>query len=105
MKLLLNFLGILIYFLMRYINRTDQATKISIIYWVKDNWPEFLVITMFDLVLMILLLSGGLTIDLNKYLPSLPDGVAFVGDMAICFLIGLILSSAIYEMFKSKVKK
>ncbi|KKP52072.1 MAG: hypothetical protein UR43_C0015G0008 [candidate division TM6 bacterium GW2011_GWF2_33_332] len=105
MKILLNILGIVLYFILKYINRTDQTTKLSPIFWIKDNWPESLAIVMFDLVLMILLMAGGITIDLNKYLPALPDGVAFVGDLAICFFIGIFLSSGIYELFKAKQKK
>lgn len=105
MKIVLNMLGIIIYFLMRYINRADQTTKLSPLFWAKDNWPELLVITFFDLALMLLLLAGGLTVDLNKYIPALPDGIAFVGDLAICFIVGLFLSSGIYEMFKSKTQK
>lgn len=105
MKILLNFLGIVLYFLLRYNNRTDQTTKPSISFWFKDNWPEFLAIGLFDLVIMLLLVAGGVTIDLNKYLPALPDGVAFVGDLAISFFIGLVLAAGIYELFKTKTKK
>ena len=105
MKILLNILGIALYFLIRYNKRTDKSVKFSHEFWLNDNWPETVAILIFDLVLMILLFKGGLEIDLNKYLPALPDGVAFVGDLSICFFIGLILSAAIYNLFKTKVKK
>lgn len=105
MKILLNFLGIVLYFLMRFQNRTDKTLEPDIKFWFKDNWVELTIITLFDVSLMLLLLKGGLVIDLNKYFPSLPDGVAFTGDLAICFLIGLVLASAVYELIKTKQKK
>jgi len=105
MKILLNFLGILLYFLMRYNGRTNKETEPDIKFWIKDNGVELLIITLFDVSLMLLLLKGGVVIDLNKYFPSLPDGVAFTGDLAICFMIGLVLSAGVYELIKTKVKK
>ena len=105
MKVILNFLGIVLYFLLKYKSRADKATNFSYTFWKNDNWPESLAILIFDGVLMILLLKGGLVIDLNKWIPSLPDGIAFVGDLSICFLIGLILAGGVYELFKTKVSK
>jgi hypothetical protein len=105
MNWLFNLLGIVIYFLLRYNGRTDQTTKLSIGFWFKDNWAELLGILLFNILLMSLFVVGGVTIDLTKLLPSLPDGVAFVGDAAICAFIGLVLAHGVYELFKSKVKK
>ena len=105
MKILFNILGILIYFLLRYTNRTDQTTKLSLSYWFKDNWPEFAGILLFDITLILLLVVGGIQVDISKILPSLPDGVTLIGDYAICFLIGSVISHGVYELFKTKVKK
>ena len=105
MKTALNLLGILIYFLIRYANRTDQTSKPSITFWFKDNWPEFVGILAFDIVLMLLLMAKGVVIDLEKMIPSLPDGLSFVGDLAICFVIGAVLAHAAYELFRTKIKK
>jgi hypothetical protein len=105
MNWIFNLIGIVIYFLLRYNGRTDQTTKLSIGYWFKDNWPEFLGILLFNILLMLLFVVGGVTIDLEKFIPSLPNGVAFVGDAAICALIGLVLAHGVYELFKAKVKK
>lgn len=105
MKLLLNFLGIVLYFLLKYKNRKDKTTNFSGTYWKNDNWPESLSILIFDGVLMILFLKGDLVIDLNKWIPSLPDGIAFAGDLSICFLIGLIIAGGVYQLFKTKVSK
>jgi len=80
-------------------------TKPSIRYWFKDNWPEFVGIMAFDIVLMLLLMAKGVVIDLEKMIPSLPDGLSFVGDLAICFIIGSVLAHAAYELFKAKVTK
>jgi hypothetical protein len=105
MKVLLNFLGIVLYFLLKYKGRTDKTLNFSHTFWLNDNWPESLSILIFDGVTMLLLLKGGLVIDLNKWIPALPDGVAFTGDLAISFLIGLLLAGAVYELFQTKVKK
>ena len=105
MNYLFNLLGIIIYFLLRYNGRTDQTTKLSVGYWFRDNWLEFLTILLFNVLLMGLFVIGGVTIDLEKFLPSLPDGVSFVGDAAICAFIGLVLAHGVYELFKAKVKK
>jgi len=104
MKILINFLGIVIYFLARYNNKTNQNAEFSVRYWIKDNWQESLTVILFDVVLMLLLMAGGVTIDLTKLIPSLPVGIAFVGDLAICFFIGLLLASGAYELYKSKNK-
>lgn len=105
MKWIFNILGILIYFMLRYVNRADKKTKFSGLFWLNDNWSETVTILLFNAVLMLLMIFGGLTIDLNKFIPSLPDGVAFAGDLAAYFLIGAVISHGTYELFKTKVKK
>jgi hypothetical protein len=103
MKLLLNFLGIVIYFLIRYGNRTDKTTTFSIEFWGKDNWPETVTTIIFDIVLMLLFIAGGVKIELEKLLPSVPSGITFIGDLAIYFIIGLVLAHGAYEVVK-KIK-
>lgn len=105
MRWVFNLLGIGIYFLLRYINRSKPSVPISAKFWWKDNWAELLAILLFDITLMLLLILGGITIDLAKYIPSLPDGIAFVGDLGVCFMIGLVISHGFYELFKSKIKR
>jgi hypothetical protein len=102
MKLLLNFLGIVIYFLVRYGNRTDKTTSFSGTFWLNDNWPETVTTLLFDIVLMLLFIAGGVKIELEKLLPSIPAGITFIGDLAIYFLIGLVLAHGAYELFKAK---
>lgn len=104
MKILLNIIGILIFFLNRFNGRKDKTAEPSVKYWVKDNWPELLTITLFDLALMILLFTEGLQIDFEKLFPSAPEGIAFTGDLAVSFFIGLIIAWAVYSLFKTKVK-
>ena len=105
MKVILNLIGILLYFLMRFNGRTNKVKEPDIKFWIKDNGVELLIITLFDVSLMLLLLKGGVVVDLNKYFPSLPDGLAFAGDLAICWLIGLMIAAGIYELIKTKQKK
>lgn len=105
MKIIFNLLGIALYFLIRYNKRTNKEIKFSGTFWLNDNWAETIAILGVDLAMMLLVLKKDLVIDLNTYLPALPAGVAFTGDLAICFFIGLFLSAAIYELFKTKVKK
>jgi hypothetical protein len=104
MKILLNFIGILIFFLNKFNGRKDKTTEPSIKFWFKDNWPELVIISLFDMALMILLVFGGLKLDFTKLLPSLPDGVTVAGDWAACFLIGLFLAWAFYALIKKKVE-
>lgn len=104
MKILLNLLGILQYFILKYANRKDKTIKFSGTFWTNDNWPETVGILSFDLTIMLLVLKGGVVIDLNKWVPNLPDGIAFVGDLAICYIIGLTFAAGIYHLFKTKTK-
>jgi len=100
MKLLLNFLGIVIYFLIRYGNRTDKTTTFSTTFWLNDNWPETVTTILFDVVLMLLFIAGGLKIELEKLFPSIPAGISFIGDLGIYFVIGLVLAHGAYELVK-----
>ena len=104
MKILLNVIGILIFFLNRYVGRKDKTAEPSIKFWLKDNWAELVIITLFDAALMILVVFGGLKFDFSKLLPSLPEGLTLAGDMAMCFLIGLFLAWTFYSIIKKKVE-
>jgi hypothetical protein len=105
--LILNIIGILIYFINRFANRTKKTVGFSFTFWLKDNWPELSSTLLFDAALMILLLQKDTMINLDaliaEYVPFIGLQVAVKPVMGL--LIGLILAKGFYELFKSKVKK
>jgi len=105
MKIILNIIGILIFFLNRFSGRKDKTKAPSLAFWLKDNWGELTIIALFDVALMMLVFQGGLEFNFEK-LTMLPDGIQLAGDGALCFIIGLILSWGAYvgyqKLFKSK---
>jgi hypothetical protein len=105
MKILLNILGIITFFLIRYLNRSDKKAEPTLKFWLKDNYEEVGLILLVDLQLMLFALKGGLVIDLDKVLPFLPDGIAIAGDWAICSLIGWFVSWLVYVAIKKKVEE
>jgi hypothetical protein len=105
MNILLNFLGIILYFLIRYGNRVDKTVKFKGTFWLNDNWVETIGTFVVNILLMLLMWKGGITIDIEKIAPWMPNGISFVGDMIIYVLIGGVISHLVYEAFKTKVKK
>lgn len=101
MKLLLNLIGILIFFINRYANRTKK-TDFSFKFWIRDNWEQSAMIILFDIALMILLSKEGLNIDFNQ-LAFLPSWLQLIGDMASSFIIGLLGAWVIYCGYKKIV--
>jgi hypothetical protein len=98
----LNFLGLILYFIIRYINRTGKSTEFSMKFWITDNKWQSIAILICDAIIMILTMAGGLVFDLTKLFPTLPGGIAFIGDMAVYCVIGLVLSHALYELLQPK---
>jgi hypothetical protein len=105
--LVLNIIGLAIYFINRYANRTKKTIGFSLKFWFKDNWPEVSSTILFDTVLMILLLNKDTMINIDsliaEYVPFIGLQIAVKPVMGL--LIGLLLAKAFYELFKSKVKK
>jgi hypothetical protein len=102
LDILLNFLGLVLYFIIRYINRTGKSTEFSMSFWIKDNKWQSIAILICDTIIMVLTMAGGLVFDLTKLFPTLPGGIAFIGDMAVYCAIGLILSHGLYELLQPK---
>lgn len=105
MKILLNILGILTFFLIRFINRSDKVTEPKLKFWIKDNKWELLLICLVDIQLVIFVIAGGLQIDLAKLFPSLPAGITFTGDWVLCALIGWFVSWLVYIAIKKKIEE
>jgi hypothetical protein len=103
MKIILNILGILIYFINRYANRAQKAQPFSFKFWLRDNWPEVSTVFLLDIALMVLLFSPGTEVNFDKMLSTLPIGIKVSGSWLMSFLLGLGLSSLFYKLFKAKV--
>jgi len=101
MKVLLNLLGILIYFLNRFAGRRQKDKSFSLVFWLKDNWPEFTVILLVDVSLMILLISNDISFDMAS---MLPEWVVKAGDLTAAWVLGLGLASFIYSLIRKKIK-
>ena len=101
MKILLNLLGVLIYFLNRFAGRRQKDKSFSIKFWMRDNWPEFTVILLVDISLMILFLSNDISFDMAS---MLPEWVVKAGDLTAAWILGLGLSSFIYNVIRKKMK-
>jgi hypothetical protein len=101
MKILLNVLGILIFFFVRLQGR-DKSIPFSIKFWVKDNWEQLVTISLIDVALMILVFTGGLQLSFEK-LPSIPDWLQLTGDGFVCLLVGALISYLGYEAYKKLV--
>ena len=104
MKVLLNIIGVLIYFINRYNKRTSKTIAFSFKFWLQDNWHEMSTIILLDLALMILLFSPGTEVNFDDLFSKLPFGLKLPADLLMSFLLGLGLSSLFYTIFKRKVK-
>ena len=98
-KIILNFLGVMIYFLSRFSARKNQG-RFNPKFWLKDNWEELTIIGLVDISIMILLLSNDISLTVTEFLP---DWVASVGDLTIAWLLGLGLASVIYNIIQKKI--
>jgi hypothetical protein len=104
MKYLLNLIGILIFFINRYANRTKKTVAFSFKFWIKDNWPEMSTVLLLDVALMLLLFSEGTEVNFDDLFSKLPFGMKVAGDLLMSFLLGLGLASLFYKVFKHKIR-
>ena len=105
MTVILNIIGVLIFFLSRFQGRTDKTKSASLSFWLKDNWGELVIIALFDVALMMLVFIGGIELNFDKIAPMLPDGVKLAGDGAMCFVIGLFIAWLFYKGYQKIIKK
>lgn len=103
MKIVLNIIGILIFFLSKYSGRTDKSKEPSPDFWIKDNWEELAAISLFDIGLMLLVFQGGFNLNFEKF-TSLPEWVQIGGDSAVCFAVGLVVAWKGYEWYNKFIK-
>lgn len=98
-KIILNLLGILTFFWVRFANRTDKTKEPSLKFWLKDNFEQIIGISLIDIAIIMLVLAGGLQLSLEK-IQTLPGWVQLTGDSAIFYLAGLIFALLGYELVK-----
>ena len=103
MKILLNIIGVLIYFINRYNKRKSKTIAFSFKYWLNDNWHEMSTIILLDIALMILLFSPGAEVNFDDLFSKLPFGLKLPADLLMSFLLGLGLANIFYYLFKKKV--
>ena len=101
MKILLNILGVLIFFFVRLQGR-DKSVPFSVKFWFKDNWEQLIAIALIDVALMVLVFTGGLKLSLEQ-LPGIPKWIQLAGDGVICLLVGALFAYLGYEAYKKLV--
>lgn len=102
LPIILNILGLLLYFVLRFGNRKDKSKPVSVKFWWQDNFQELASTLIFNAVLVILMLESGIRIDLKALFPFIPDAVAFTSDLAVYFMIGALISHGAYELWKKR---
>ena len=102
MNWLLNLIGILIFFINRFWNRTNKVVAFDWKYWLSDNFQEMATTLLLNLAFMLLIGKAIKTGSIEALLLKLPEWVTFLGVPGICFGLGAGLSWSLYELFKSK---
>lgn len=97
-------IGIAIYFINRYANRTVKTVGFSVKFWIKDNFPELSTTLLLNIALMIIIHQPGSEASFDKLFESLPFSLHLAAMPLLSFLIGLGLSAVFYRLFKEKTK-
>ena len=101
-KIILNILGIVTFFWVRFANRTDKTKEPTLGFWLKDNFEQLIGILLIDIAIIFLVLAGGLKLSFEK-ITTLPDWLQLTGDSAIFYLSGLIFALLGYEAIKKLI--
>ncbi len=102
LKIILNVLGIVTFFWVRFANRTDKVKEPTIGFWLKDNFEQLIGIALLDIAIIMLVLTGGLQLSFEK-IQTLPDWVQINGDRAVYYFTGLIFALLGYEAVKKLI--
>jgi len=97
---LLFTLGTFAYLLFRFMNRKDKTVPVSFKFYLANNWPELSFTVILDLMLMLMVMDKGTTIDATGWLSNLPIGVIASGKLIASALCGLGFGKIIYEGVK-----
>ena len=101
-KIILNVLGIITFFWVRFANRTDKTKEPTIGFWLKSNYEQLIGIALLDVAIILLTLTGGLQLSFEK-IQTLPEWIQLTGDSAIFYLTGLIFALLGYEAIKKLI--
>ena len=101
-KIVLNVLGIVTFFWVRFANRTDKMKQPTIGFWFRDNFEQLIGIALLDIAIIMLVLTGGLQLSFEK-IQTLPEWIQLTGDSAIFYLTGLIFALLGYEAVKKLI--
>lgn len=100
--ILLNVLGIAIFYIFRYKNRTVK-NEFSLKFWIKENAPELLATLLINFALLLLLLHP--STDPTEYLLNLlPKGLIVVGKPAMALAIGVYFAWMLFGVINEKLK-
>lgn len=103
LDVILNLLGIMIYFINRYMGRTS-IKKFSLKFWFKDNLPEFISTLLMNISLMILVHLPETTVSLDRLMELLPFDIHIAALPALSLMLGLGLTHTFYKLFQTKTK-
>jgi hypothetical protein len=99
---LLNFIGILIFFINRFFKREDSSTSFDLKFWILDNFQEMSTTLLLNLAFMLLIQLAIKQNSIEVLFAKLPEWLTFLGLPGICFSLGAGLSWTLYELFQSK---
>ena len=100
---LLALLGIAIYFMVRYANKKDTK-NFSFVFWVKDNWPEFVISGLATIALMIVFMDPESKFDFSEIFSKVPYLVSLPATKVISLFVGYGNSALFYTLFRTKKK-
>lgn len=101
---ILCLLGIAVYFLNRYANRSRKGEP-SLRFWYQDNWPELYTTVILNAALMIIIHLPDTYISLDRLFSAMPVDIHIAGISTFSFFLGLGLTATFYRIFKSKLSK
>lgn len=101
---ILCLIGIMVYFINRYANRTVKTIGFSPKKWITENWPELSTTILMNAALMIIIHQKETAISFDNLLSALPFSIHVAAMPTMSFLIGLGLSAVFYRLFKEKTK-
>ena len=98
----LALLGIFASFLVKYINKKDKKTTLSIPFWFKDNIAEVLISVIFMIILMVIAANSEFD---NEVVESIPLVKSLPMDLIAAVLIGYLNNSLWYFLVKKSKEK
>lgn len=100
---ILNLMGIAIFFINRYAGRT-RKTKFKWAFWWSDNWQEFSTTMLLNAALMYIIHLPTSAVNLDAFFSELPFGLSLAALPTMSLLLGIGVTSALYKFFLTKIK-